>query len=209
LAYTPEQVRLIVIKGRTQPPQIRYPTLIGAFSGARIGEVADATTHDVYQVNGMWVIDIRTDFRDEGQHIKTESSIRRVPLHPQIIEEGFVEYVRSLAPGPFFPAFSLGQDNRRADAASREISEWVRSLGIKDPSKTVRYKPNHSFRHYCKTEWRNARVEEELHDAITGHGSDSESRQYGEYQLRLMLEAIKKLPNPFAEATVRLAEVAE
>jgi len=48
-----------------------------------------------------------------------------------------------------------------------------------------------------------------LHDAITGHGSDSESRQYGEYQLRLMLEAIKKLPNPFAEATVRLAEVAE
>jgi integrase len=88
---------------------------------------------------------------------------------------------------------------RRADAASREISEWVRSLGIKDPSKTVRYKPNHSFRHYCKTEWRNARVEEELHDAITGHGSDSESRQYGEYQLRLMLEAIKKLPNPFAE----------
>jgi hypothetical protein len=74
LAYTPEQVRLIVIKGRTQPPQIRYPTLIGAFSGARIGEVADATTHDVYQVNGMWVIDIRTDFRDEGQHIKTESS---------------------------------------------------------------------------------------------------------------------------------------
>jgi len=98
---------------------------------------------------------------------------------------------------------------RRADDASREISEWVRSLGIKDPSKTGRYKPNHSFRHYCKTEWRNARVEEELHDAITGHGSDSESRQYGEYQLRLMLEAIKKLPNPFAEATVRLAEVAE
>src|ERR1700730_3208629 len=77
LPYTRDQVKLILIKGRDQPPEIRYPTLIGAFSGARIGELADATTHDVYPVGGIWVIDIRTDFRDEGQHIKTESSIRR------------------------------------------------------------------------------------------------------------------------------------
>ncbi len=206
LPYTREQVRLILVKGRNEPPHIRFPTLIGAFSGARIGELADATTHDVYQVNGIWVIDIRTDFRDEGQHIKTESSIRRVPLHPQIIEEGFIGYVRSLPTGPLFPAFSLGQDNRRADAASREISEWVRSLGIRNPSKTVRYKPNHSFRHYCKTEWRNNKVEEELHDAITGHSSNSNSRQYGEYELRLMLDAIESLPNPLAETTADLAE---
>lgn len=196
LPYTPEQVKTILTGGRNQPPHIRYPSLIGAFSGARIGEIADATTHDVYQVGSMWVIDIRTDFREEGQHLKTETSIRKVPLHPQIIEEGFIAYARSLPPGPLFPAFALGQDNRRADAASREISEWVRDLGIKNPSKTVRYKPNHSFRHYCKTEWRNAKVEEELHDAITGHGSGSNSRDYGEYQLRLMLEAIEKLPNP-------------
>jgi hypothetical protein len=209
LGYSPDQVEKILIAGRSQPPHIRYPTLIGAFSGARIGELADATTFDVYQVGEIWVIDIRIDFREEDQTIKTESSIRRVPLHPQIIDEGFIEYVRSLASGPLFPAFSLGQDNRRADAASREISEWVRSLGIKNPSKTVRYKPNHSFRHYCKTEWRNAKVEEELHDAITGHGEDSDSRDYGEYQLRLMLEAIEKLPNPLAEATASLAEVAE
>jgi hypothetical protein len=204
LPYTREQVRLILTKGREQPPYFRYPTLIGAFSGARIGELADATTHDIYQVDGIWVVDICTDFRDEGQRIKTQSSIRRVPLHPQIIGEGFIEYVRSLSPGPLFPAFSLGQDNRRADAASREISEWVRSLGIENPSKTVRYKPHHSFRHYCKTEWRNAKVEEELHDAITGHGSDSESRQYGEYELRLMLDAIEKLPNPLVQGGGRL-----
>lgn len=208
LGYSPDQVEKILIAGRSQPPHIRYPTLIGAFSGARIGELADATTFDVYQVSDIWVIDIRTDFREEDQTIKTESSIRRVPLHPQIKQEGFIEYVRSLAPGPLFPAFSLGQDNRRADAASREISEWVRSLGIKNPSKTVRYKPNHSFRHYCKTEWRNAKVEQEVHDAITGHGEDSDSRDYGEYQLRLMLEAIETLPNPLAEATASLAEVA-
>jgi hypothetical protein len=98
LGYSPDQVEMILIAGRSQPPQIRYPTLIGAFSGARIGELAGATTFDVYQLGEIWVIDIRIDFREEDQTIKTESSIRRVPLHPQIIDEGFIDYVRSLWP---------------------------------------------------------------------------------------------------------------
>jgi integrase len=211
LGYTVEQVDRILREGREQPPHIRFPTLIAAFSGARVGEIADATTHDVYQVGEMWVLDIRADYREDGQEIKNEPSIRIFPLHPQIIAEGFIEYWRSLPPGPLFSAFSSGQDNRRGDAASREISEWIRDvLGIKDPSPKLRYKPNHSFRNYVKTQWRNAKIEEETHDAITGHGSSKdESRNYGEYELRLMLEAVEKLPNPFAEANTDLAEAAE
>jgi len=202
LGYSIEQVAMIMRKGRNQPAHIRYPTLIAGFSGARVGEIADATTHDVYMVRDMYVLDIRTDYREEGQEIKNEVSIRKFPLHPQIIAEGFIEYYRSLPPGPLFPTFSLGQDNRRGDAASREISEWIRDdLGIKDPSPKLRYKPNLSFRNYVKTQWRNAKIEEETHDAITGHGSSKdESRNYGEYELRLMLEAIEKLPNPLVGA---------
>jgi integrase len=207
LGYSVEQVWLILREGRNQPPEIRYPTLIAAFSGARVGEIADATTHDVYRVGDMWVLDIRADYREKGQEIKNEPSIRIFPLHQQIIEEGFIDYWQSLSPGPLFPAFSLGQDNRRGDAASRNISEWVRSLGIKNPSPKLRYKPNHSFRNYVKTQWRNAKIEEETHDAITGHGSSKdESRNYGEYELKLMLEAIEKLPNPLVRGGADWAE---
>jgi len=42
-------------------------------------------------------------------------------------------------------------------------------------------------------------VKEEIHDAITGHGSDSEGRRYGIYELRAMAEAIARLPNPLRE----------
>ena len=88
----------------------------------------------------------------------------------------------------------MGQDNRRGNAASRNISAWVHSLGIKNPSPKLRYKPNHSFRNYVKTQWRNAKIEEEAHDAITGHGSSKdESRNYGEYELQLILEATEAL----------------
>jgi integrase len=207
LGYSVERVGMILRAGRNQPPEIRYPTLIAAFSGARVGEIADATTHDVYPVGDMWVLDIRADYREKSQEIKNEPSIRIFPLHRQIIEEGFIDYWRSLPPGPLFPAFSLGQDNRRGDAASRNISEWVRSLGIKNPSPKLRYKPNHSFRNYVKTQWRNAKIEEETHDAITGHGSSKdESRNYGEYGLKLMLEAIEKLPNPLVQGDADFVE---
>jgi hypothetical protein len=207
LGYSVKQVELILREGRNQPPHIRYPTLIAGFSGARVGEIADATTYDVYIVGDMYVLDIRTDYREEGQEIKNETSIRRFPLHQQIIAEGLIDYKQSLPPGPLFPAFSLGQDNRRGDAASREISEWIRGLGIKDPSPKLRYKPNHSFRNYAKTQWRNAHVEEETHDAITGHGSSKdESRNYGEYELKLMREAIEKLPNPLVHGNADLTE---
>ena len=208
LGYSIEQVAVILREGRTQPSHIRYPTLIAGFSGARVGEIADATTHDVYMVGDMYVLDIRTDYREDGQEIKNEVSIRKFPLHPQIIAEGFIEYWRSLPLGPLFPAFSLGHDNRRGDAASREISEWIRDdLGIKDPSPKLRYKPNHSFRNYVKTQWRNAKIEEETHDAITGHGSSKdESRNYGEYELKLMLEAIETLPNPLVQGGADMAK---
>jgi len=89
--------------------------------------------------------------------------------------------------------------------------EWIRDdLRIKDSSPKLRYKPNHSFRNYVKTKWRSAGVEKETHDAITGHGSSKDdSRNYGEYELRLMLNSIERLPNPLAEATDDLTEAAD
>ena len=51
--------------------------------------------------------------------------------------------------------------------------------------------PMHSWRHFAKTYFKNdPRVKKEIHDAITGHGSDSEGRRYGTYELRAMAKAI-------------------
>jgi hypothetical protein len=56
----------------------------------------------------------------------------------------------------------------------------------------------HSWRHYFKTVARGL-IEEPISDAISGHGSESEGRQYGVYELRLMAAEIAKLPNPLAK----------
>jgi hypothetical protein len=67
-------------------------------------------------------------------------------------------------------------------------------MGITDRRKA----PMHSWRHYFKTVARGL-IEEPISDAISGHGSESEGRQYGVYELRLMAAEIAKLPNPLAE----------
>lgn len=52
----------------------------------------------------------------------------------------------------------------------------------------------HSFRHSFKRACRAARIEEELHDALTGHTSASVGRRYGDgVPLEVLAEAIVKV----------------
>ena len=101
---------------------------------------------------------------------------------------------RSLPRGPLLPQYRKNKYNRRNDSASKQNSEFVRGLGITDR----REAPMHSWRHYFKTV-AGGLIEEQISDAISGHGLESEGRQYGVYELRLMAAEIAKLPNPLAE----------
>jgi len=196
LPFTFDEAMLILTSARNAGPEIFFPNLIAALSGARLAEVVEAHTDDIEMIDVRWCLHIREDNRDENQTVKTESSVRTLPLHDEIVRQGFIAYVHSLPRGPMFPQYRTNKYNRRNDYASKVNSEFVRKLGIKDRRKA----PMHSWRHFAKTYFKNdPLVKEEIHDAITGHGSDSEGRRYGVYELRAMAEAIARLPNPLRE----------
>src|SRR6266446_2346846 len=88
---------------------------------------------------------IREDNREENQTVKTETSVRTIPLHDEIIRQGFIEYVHSLPSGPMFRQYRTNKYNRRNDHASKVNSEFVRNLGITDRRKA----PMHSWRHFA------------------------------------------------------------
>lgn len=71
------------------------------------------------------------------------------------------------------------------------VNKWLRGIGITDPRKVF-----HCHRHTFKTLCREARIEEEIHDAITGHTSVSVGRGYGDYPIATMTEAIERIPDP-------------
>lgn len=187
--------KLILERARlSDSPLIRWAYWIEAFSGAITEEIAEADSRDVEIINDELVVfHIRLDHRPGGQDLKTEFRPRPFPLHPAVIWDGdFVRYVRSMPPGPLFPELPLDRKGRRATKASGVLMRFLRdTCGIKNPRKVF-----YSWRHTFKTLCREARIEEQYSDAITGHSDGRTAREYGEYPMPVLLREIGKIPDP-------------
>jgi hypothetical protein len=80
------------------------------------------------------------------------------------------------------------------DQAANGSAAGIRvNLGMDNPRKA----PNHAWRHRFKSVCRRAGIEEEYHEALTGHTSGgSEGRDYGEYEVQVLYREICKIRNP-------------
>jgi integrase len=148
-----------------------------------------ALTTNIRKEQEIWFIDINAD--NESKSLKTVGFCRKVPLHPALIAEGFLEYVRGLpANGPLFPDLTPDRFGRRGRNGAKIIGRWVRACGIIDPRKA----PNHAWRHRFKDLCRAARIEKAIHDALTRHTSRDVGDGYGlGYPLPVLADAIAML----------------
>ena len=196
LGYDDADARKILLAARGESePHRRWVPWIAAFSGARLEEICGANIADVYEFGGVWCLDIRLDNRGKDGSLKNLGSERKVPLHPAIIEEGFHRYVRGLPKdGPRFPNLTPDRYGRRGGSGSKRLCRWIRvNLGMDNARKA----PNHSWRHRFKSVCRRAGIEEEYHEALTGHtGEGSEGREYGEYEVQVLYREICKIKSP-------------
>ena len=202
LSYTDEDARSILTAARLQKEaHKRWVPWLAAFTGARVDELCGAMAADVRVEDGINIIRIDTENREEGGSVKNLASIRSVPLHPALIEEGFVTYVQSLKKdGPLFPGIKVDTFGRRGANGSRSLSRWVRDkVGITDARKA----PSHSWRHRFADQCRRAGIPRDVRFALEGHASSDVGDAYGSegYPLRVLAEAIGKLPNPLVGST--------
>src|SRR6202022_4190633 len=79
-------------------PVRRWVPWLCAFSGARVSEVCQVRAEDIVQLEGVWCV----RFVPEAGSLKNVGSERAVPLHPVLMEQGFLEFVRKMGSGPFF-----------------------------------------------------------------------------------------------------------
>jgi hypothetical protein len=91
----------------------------------------------VYRFGGVWCLDIRLDNRGEHGSLKNLGSERKVPLHPAVIEEGFLRYVAKLPKdGPLFPNLTPDLYGKRGGSGSKRLCRWIRvNLGMDHPRK--------------------------------------------------------------------------
>lgn len=125
--------------------------VLGAFTGARINELAQLNPSDIKQDDaGLWYINI-TDAGedgggDEAKSLKNAESRRIVPVHEKLISLGFIGFVESQKKKNAINLFDINP--AKADKHGKLPSEWFNQkylrkyLKIEDKSVVF-----HSFRH--------------------------------------------------------------
>ena len=197
LPYSDADARRILTAARKEEtPTKRWAHWIMAFTGMRVGEVLQLTTGDVRQDGGIWFLAVNED--DPTKSVKTGNR-RSVPIHPALVEEGFLAYVATLAADvPVFPDKMLDKHGNRGGRGWNAVGKWVRgTVGITDPKKA----PNHSWRHRVEDELRAAEVPEDLRDAIVGHARKTVGRSYGVRgeALARLSRAVCRIPSPLGK----------
>ncbi|MDR3483603.1 MAG: site-specific integrase [Bradyrhizobium sp.] len=155
--------------------------LLSLFSGARLNELAPMCANDIKHdpSSGVHFFTVVED-DEAGRSVKTENSLRAIPMHPELLRIGFLKFVddRRKSDGQRVRLFPKIQQNSKGNFGAA-FSQWFgrhkRSLGIDNKSSVF-----HSFRHGFKDALRAADVNEDINDALTGHsGGNPVARGYG------------------------------
>ena len=168
--------------------------LMAAYTGARREELAQLYVEDIHQhEGGAWFIRIIDDRPDKS--VKTDSSRREIPLHPDLIALGLLTLVQGRPAGPrMFPQLVKVSDGF-AGIVSKSWRPITQRCGVYQPGRN----PLHAFRHSFKTLAREHGIPKEVSDWITGHATGHIGDSYGINPLSRMAQEIQKLPS-LAEA---------
>lgn len=150
----------------------RWVPWLCAYSGARVGEVAQLRKKDIILRDGVYTMEITP----AAGSVKGRK-YRVVPLHPHLVEQGFLEFVEGQSEGYLFLSVEEGEDWKKAwVTAKNRLAEFARKV-VTDRM----VKPNHGWRHRFITLARRHDMSQELRRMITGHkGEGVDETDYGD-----------------------------
>jgi integrase len=202
--FTMEEVRLILQATLKTPSPLmskenaaarRWIPWVLAYTGARLNEITQARQSDLERVvnpddrsEEIWMLNITP----AAGTVKTGVA-RKVPLHPHLIEQGFLKYARTRAGFPLFfdpkRARKKSAENPYYKKIGERLGEWVHSIGI---AKDVQ--PSHAWRHLFKSIGRYAQIPEDMLDTLQGHQPRGEGAKYGSHWPQMSYRWIKQIP---------------
>ncbi|MCH2546758.1 MAG: tyrosine-type recombinase/integrase [Alphaproteobacteria bacterium] len=196
--FTQEQIDLIIPIAMKAKLHLKWGTLIGFYSGARLNEIAQLDVIDIIEIAGVPCFNI-TNEEDPAnkdtlrkKKLKNEPSKRIVPIHSKLIELGLLEHVkaRKADSSPETKLF-IGMGYDKKNGFGRNLGRWFREsvldkqLGIKTKERVF-----HSIRHTVARKLRNAEVMIEDVANILGHSHTSVTA--GVYAPELLIPLLKE-----------------
>lgn len=168
-SYTPKELRRIaeLLPRDTRKPERFWIPFVAMFSGMRLNEICQLHVEDVVQVDGISCFDVNT--REDGKRVKTDAGLRLVPIHPLLIEAGFLRYVARLkrvGSRRLWTNLKLGRDGY-GDAFGKWFQRFNRG-NITGNSKKV----FHSLRHNFTDCLKQREVDGSVISALVGHAEE-------------------------------------
>lgn len=182
-----------IAKKAKEPYGLWIPRIM-AYTGCRMGEAAQLRKVDIRMEQEVPVFDFNEE--SEQKNLKTDGSRRCVPIHPRLLELGFLEFVASCAEGFLFPErirFTANAERGNMDLLSKQLNRWLRSAGVVDKRKSVQ-----SFRGTLVTRLKELEVAEYNIAQIVGHENDNiTTGRYGKkVNLKTLGDVVARLQLP-------------
>jgi integrase len=143
----------------------------------RQNEICQLLVEDIDQIAGIPVI--RVQKTQPWQKLKSRQARRVVPIHPELIRIGLLDYVKEIQKSGsalLFPDLTLGTRGYMAANFQKRFATFLRSLNLTDGDATF-----HSFRHTWRDALRQARVPEERVQAVGGWTGVGQDKRYGNW----------------------------
>ncbi|EPY02318.1 site-specific integrase [Magnetospirillum fulvum] len=151
--------------------------LIGLHTGMRVEEIAKLRVEDVRQEDGGWCFDIKK--------AKTKAGERLVPIHPRLIDLGFLDHVRSVKHERLWPELTADAEGDYSSAFCKWFPWYRSAIGIDREGLVF-----HSFRHLFTSYLLNVHgVEERMVSFLVGH--QVKSMTGGRYGNKLITARMK------------------
>ncbi len=188
--------------GPARPRRGRFwVPLIALFSGMRMNEICQLHVADIQRLDGVdcfFVTEGPSD-TDTGKRLKTAASERLIPVHPTLIEIGFMTFVeqrRAAGAVRLFSELQRSSTGYYSDPFSKWFRRFLERAGAAREKTCF-----HSFRHCYRDALREARIDHEVALALGGWSSagsnDTASSSYGRgYQISTLSEAIGRVSYP-------------
>ncbi len=158
---------------------------IALYSGMRMREIIQLEIKDIRREGNVTYMDVNTD--GDGKSLKNHASKRQVPIHPKLVELGFLDYIESLRRQGHklvFPMAKPTADGLPSNLYTKHFSRYLKATGIKHPKLSF-----HSFRHtFIDQAARQAKLPDHMIKALVGHADQTIT--FGTYGGRISIEEL-------------------
>jgi integrase len=172
-------------------PERYWISLIGLYSGMRLNEICQLYVADIVRINEYWCFSINGE---NDKRLKNAASERVIPIHPVLLELGFLNYVKQLELQKV-PRLWMNLTWMDIHGYSNGFGKWYQRFNrihvTADPKKVF-----HSMRHTVTDMLKQAGVVEAVIAELVGHsnGGSMTMGRYGKrYQPKVLLEALMHL----------------